>query len=470
MCARVSAPEAPHPMHSRTCASVSARLDRRASAAAALVLAFTAPLAAQSGELFALGDEFSDPARAAEWTHRHAAEGLGFDPLEIFEVDGPSAPGSMRLVPHTVSWFEGYKGPLVYKTVSGDFAFTTRVAVSNRAGDAQPGSDYSLAGVMLRAPTSSLAQPEDFVFLSLGYGDSQQWPAAGPGPHFEVKTTDNGVSVLEVTAANVADVELQLARIGAAVVALYRRPGESWVVHRRFARGDLPSVLQAGLVAYTDWQKVATYTPQFHNANLLAPPIPGDPSSQPWRPFEPDLDARFDYARFQRLITPPGFDALTASDPELLALLGDAANPTHANYCTATTSSNGCAANMVALGHASASNTAPFLIRAQGVDGQRAGLVFYGVAGAAAAPWGPNGWLCVKAPTQRTSAQSSQGVAGACDGELALDWNDFIAAHAGALGQPFSGGETVWAQSWWRDPPSAKSTALSDGLAFVVMP
>ncbi len=450
--------------------ALSRALTRSCTAALALLALVGATASAQSGELFALGDEFSDAARASEWTQRHAAEGLGFDPLEVFELDGPTAPGALRLVPHTVTWFAGYKGPLVYKTVAGDFAFTTRVAVSNRAGTAQPGSDYSLAGVMLRAPTQALADPEDFVFLSLGYTDVNQWPQAGPGPHFEVKTTDNGASILEATAANVSSAELQIARIGAAVITLYRRPGESWVVHRRFARGDLPSTLQAGLVAYTDWQKVASYTPQFHNTHLLAPPIPGDPSSQPWRPFQPDLDARFDYARFQRIVAPPGFDALTASEAELLALLGDAANPTHASYCTATTSSNGCTATMSASGVASASNAAPFVIRAQGVDGLRAGLVFYGVNGASSAPWGSSGWLCVKAPTQRSGANSSQGTAGACDGELALDWNAFIAARPGALGQPFSGGETVWAQAWWRDPPSAKTTALSEGLVFVVTP
>jgi hypothetical protein len=424
----------------------------------------------QANDLFPFGDEFSDAARAAEWTHRHAAEGLGFDPLEVWEIDGASAPGAMRLVPYTVTWYAGYKGPLVYKSVDGDFALTTRVAVSNRAGAGLPSSSYSLGGLMLRAPTAAPAQPEDYVFLSLGYVDPAQWPAAGPGPHFEVKSTDNGVSTLEGTSANVFEAQLQLARIGGAVVALYRRPNEAWVVHRRYARADLPATLQAGIVAYTDWPKVSTYTPAFHNANLLAPPIAGDPSTQPGLPFAPDLDARFDYARFQRIAAPPGFDALTASEPELLALLGENANSTQATYCTATTSSNGCVASLTGSGTASASGAGAYLIRANGVDGQRAGLVFYGLSGASAAPWGTGGFLCVKAPTQRTGSQSSGGASLACDGELALDWNAFVAAHGGALGGPFQGGETVWAQAWWRDPPSAKSTALSDGLAFVVAP
>ncbi len=445
---------------------------RQSPTAFAFVAVALLPLAApaQSNDLFPLSDEFSDASRAAEWTHRHAAEGVGFDPLEVWELDGASAPDAMRLVPYTVSWFAGYKGPLVHKQASGDFAFTTRVTISNRAGTGLPSSTYSLGGIMLRAPTASLAQAEDYVFLSLGYVDPLHWPAAGPGPHFEVKTTDDGVSTLEGTAANVFEAQLQLARIGDAVIALYRRPNEAWVVHRRFARADLPATLQAGIVAYTDWRKVETYTPAFHNSNLLAPPIAGDPSTQPGLAFEPDLDARFEYARFQRVVAAPGFDALTASDTELLALLGENANATQATYCTATTSSNGCVASLSGSGTASASGVGSYWIRASGVDGQRAGLVFYGLSGASAAPWGASGFLCVKAPTQRTGSQSSGGTGLACDGELALDWNAFVAGHGGALGGPFQGGETVWAQAWWRDPPSAKSTALSDGLAFVVAP
>jgi hypothetical protein len=53
---------------------------------------------------------------------------------------------------------------------------------------------------------------------------------------------------------------------------------------------------------------------------------------------------------------------------------------------------------------------------------------------------------------------------------LSIDWNAYIASHPSALGQPFAGGETVWAQAWFRDPPAPKTTNLSDGLVFVVGP
>ena len=70
----------------------------------------------------------------------------------------------------------------------------------------------------------------------------------------------------------------------------------------------------------------------------------------------------------------------------------------------------------------------------------------------------------------RASGQSSGGLANTCDGVLSEDWSAYVATHAGALGSPFVGGNNVWAQGWFRDPPAAKTTNLSDGLQFVVLP
>jgi hypothetical protein len=135
-------------------------------------------------------------------------------------------------------------------------------------------------------------------------------------------------------------------------------------------------------------------------------------------------------------------------------------------YCTAGTTTNGCAPSISSSGAPSASAGSGFTIAVAGVEGQRSGIVFYGISGATAAPWatGSTSFLCVKPPTQRTAAQSSGGTNNACDGSLTLD------THPGALGNPFAGGETVWTQGWFRDPPAPKTTNLSDALEFVVCP
>jgi hypothetical protein len=141
-------------------------------------------------------------------------------------------------------------------------------------------------------------------------------------------------------------------------------------------------------------------------------------------------------------------------------------------YCTAGTSTNGCVPSISSTGSASATAGSGFTLSVTNIDGQRASVLFYGVNGPIASPWGAgsSSFLCVKAPTQRMLAHNTGGTAGACDGLLSEGWNAFIAANPGALGQPFSGGEAVWAQGWFRDPASAKTTALSNALVFTVGP
>lgn len=140
------------------------------------------------------------------------------------------------------------------------------------------------------------------------------------------------------------------------------------------------------------------------------------------------------------------------------------------SFCASGVSSLGCQARLAATGSPSASFATPFDLVVSRVEAQRAGLIFYGASAATSAPWGQTGALCVKGPTQRTSAQLSGGNFGACDGALSLDWNAFHQLHPGALGQPFSAGQEFAAQAWYRDPPSAKTTQLSDALAFVLLP
>ena len=141
-------------------------------------------------------------------------------------------------------------------------------------------------------------------------------------------------------------------------------------------------------------------------------------------------------------------------------------------YCTAGTSTNGCVPSISATGVASLSAGSGFTLGVANVEGQKQGLIFYGITGRSAAPWGIGGtsFLCVKAPTQRTPAQSSGGTAGACDGTLSVDWLSFIGSTPTALGNPFSAGQVVNAQGWYRDPPAVKTTNLSDGLEFTVLP
>lgn len=135
-------------------------------------------------------------------------------------------------------------------------------------------------------------------------------------------------------------------------------------------------------------------------------------------------------------------------------------------YCTAGTTSNGCLPTIGASTQPSATFASPCNITITAVEGQKTGLVFYGISGGVAFPWGAGStsFFCVKTPSTRTPGQSSGGTNGGCDGVLALDWNAFQLANPGSLGQPWMAGSKAYVQGWFRDPPAPRTTNLSDAL------
>jgi hypothetical protein len=142
------------------------------------------------------------------------------------------------------------------------------------------------------------------------------------------------------------------------------------------------------------------------------------------------------------------------------------------SYCTAGTSSQGCTPQLAHTGTPSASASSGFVISALPIDAQRSATFFYGVNGRQALPWatGSTSFFCVRAPIQRTPTQNTGGTVGNCNGFASLDWNAFAAANPSAVGQPYVFGAMVNAQCWFRDPPAAKSTNLSDALEFFLQP
>jgi hypothetical protein len=99
------------------------------------------------------------------------------------------------------------------------------------------------------------------------------------------------------------------------------------------------------------------------------------------------------------------------------------------------------------------------------------GLIFYGLSAIPSPqPWalGSTSYLCIFYPVNRTGAQNSGGSVGACDGELRIDFNAWRTANPTALGAPFTAGQVLYAQGWFRDAGAAKGTNLSDGLRFTL--
>lgn len=286
------------------------------------LLASVTPIA-RGNDLAGLGDDFNNPATAGSWQQRHIVEAQA-NQLERWEINPADAPGRMLMMPHTGVWFEGYRGPLVFKNVTGDFAFSTAVVVRRRNGAAGvPTSQYSLAGLMLRTAPTPVGAPENYVFLSIGHG-------TGGNAQFEVKSTMAGTSRLVLSNAGTLLTQLQIARIGDKIITLYRRPGDpDWVVHRVYDSDSAnpfldhslgTGELQAGFVTYTDWDKASTFDPAYHNANTLTA-AHNAASNNPAQPFNPDLVAEFEFARFRRLVVPGGLPD-NPTDRQVLDVLG----------------------------------------------------------------------------------------------------------------------------------------------------
>ncbi len=291
-------------------------------------------LAAGTDDLAPLSDEFADASSQSAWIRINETEGWNADQLQVWDVN-ETQPGRMVMQPNTVVWYENYRGPMAYKEVTGDFVITTEVHITDRDDVGQSDPDdvpddahFSLGGVMIRSPRDLTNAPvewtpggENYVFLSLGHGTDGNFT-------YEVKTTQDSVSNLELTPTNTNTATLQIARIGNSVITLRREPGQDWIVHDRFTRTDMPESLQVGLVSYTDWTKANDFTPFFHNGNVLQPGVAPDPT--PGESFDPDLVAGYEYARFARPEVPAALEGVdlvgAATDAQLLSFLGDTPN------------------------------------------------------------------------------------------------------------------------------------------------
>lgn len=287
-------------------------------------------------QLIPISDEFDNACSLELWTDLDTLEGWNASQLELMDIDITNE-SQMTLMPYTTAWFADRRSNLIFKEVSGNFVFTTHVSVTNRDGTDIPSdvSQYSLAGPLIRSPrgftdpTNRTSNDEDYIFLSCGFASENHPSCNGcAGPHFEVKSTTNSISNLNVISVDTAATHIRIARIENAVIALYQLPGDDWVIRQRYDRNDLPDTLQAGLVAYTDWNKANTYSQSFHNNNTLTDTLTNDPSSQPWREFVPDVLAQFDFARYESFDIPAAYEGLDFSDPsevndtEILDLLG----------------------------------------------------------------------------------------------------------------------------------------------------
>lgn len=226
-------------------------------------------------------DEFDKADSLKDWRRVYQTEQSNADQLQKIKIDN----GVLNLIPYTSSWYNDYRGVLVYKPIKGDFIVSTKVRATSLKGSGAPNKLYSLAGIMVRTakditPKTWRSGQENYIFLSIGAANK-------PGEkQFEVKTTINSNSNLEISPASSSEAEIKVLRVGASFILLKREAG-SWSVHKRYYRPDMPETLQVGMTVYTDWSNVEKINPKKHNQVVI-------------RDGAPDLNAEFDYFRFKR--------------------------------------------------------------------------------------------------------------------------------------------------------------------------
>ncbi|MEL6101669.1 MAG: hypothetical protein AAFR68_10180 [Pseudomonadota bacterium] len=165
---------------------------------------------------------------------------------------------------------------------------TTRVQVEGTTADL-PTRAFSLAGPFVRAPSPIsngrwAPGQENWLFFSVG-------TAAPAGePHYEIKTTTDSLSSLQILPAQTGWVELRVARNGELFTLLHKPEGaEDWEVVEQLIRPDLPYVLNVGVTAYADWPTLLAGYPDFNAYNTQ-----GAPENNA------DMIARIDYIDLRR--------------------------------------------------------------------------------------------------------------------------------------------------------------------------
>jgi hypothetical protein len=135
-------------------------------------------------------------------------------------------------------------------------------------------------------------------------------------------------------------------------------------------------------------------------------------------------------------------------------------------YCTSKVSSSGCVPVIASSGQPSLSNPGGFTVSANGLEINQNGIQFFGTSGPDTLPF-QDGTLCVLSPLYRLAIKNSGGAA-SCSGSFSYTLADLLAHPSG--GPLVVAGQQINQQGWFRDPPAASTTGLTNGLQYVVCP
>lgn len=171
--------------------------------------------------------------------------------------------------PANNGWYQDWRGPGLFKSISGNFIARTLVtARSVASADLPPTQDFNSAGFLIRDPASATGN-ENWVMYDIGFQNG----VVGT----ESKTTQNSNSVLTIhPTGGQFSAELVVCREGADL-RMFRRHGadQGWIQDNAFSRPDLPQQLETGLIL-NGWENPPDLQAEFEYVRYETAPQAGD--------------------------------------------------------------------------------------------------------------------------------------------------------------------------------------------------
>jgi hypothetical protein len=225
----------------------------------------SSPSAGNSADTFS--DEFDDASSVVDWA-------LGpSDAFDAHDID-ETTPGHLSVVIGQYAfWHDGRQGFLLFKTVTGDFAVRTRIAIDRiDAPGMDPTGAFHSGGIMLRDPASDPGI-ESWIMYDLG----KQNAITPRGTRFARTASAKTKFELTASADGVTSGELTVCRIGDTFHFARRLEGEtSWTTTQTIVRSDLPQSLQVGLAANAGYATNPDLVATFDFARLTIPSTAAD--------------------------------------------------------------------------------------------------------------------------------------------------------------------------------------------------
>ena len=202
-------------------------------------LALTNAVPGTMQPLSAFDDDFSGSSLGAGWSLHNGA-------LLQFVVAG----GELNLRPlfggPAVTWYAEGEGPLLFRTVRGDFTVTAQLRSYRLSNPLlPPPANYDMGGLSLRDPASDNG-PADWLHVAVGGG------VPGTPIVVEDKSTNDGVSDLVLHPIAAPSGQIRATRQGATITLYHRPNGTSpWQLLRSHLRPDLGPELQVGPIVFS---------------------------------------------------------------------------------------------------------------------------------------------------------------------------------------------------------------------------